>query len=72
MKRGPGPVPSWTWIRAPAPLAYVLVGQCRDGCVVVRLVGDFLNDLGVQDRTVFVQDDDRAGQQALHRAIAHG
>lgn len=43
--------------------------ESREGSVVVGLVGDFGDELGVDDAAVLVEDDDGAGEKAGHGAI---
>src|SRR5699024_5050219 len=48
------------------------LGEGVDRGVVVRLVGDLVDELGVDDLAVLVRDDDGAGQQALQRGALQG
>src|SRR5690606_10057245 len=53
-------------------LGYGNLLQNGKRCVVVRLVLDFRNQLGVQHLVAFVENDDGAGGQAGERTISDG
>src|SRR5690606_23317095 len=56
----------------PGPAGRAVSGEHGRGGLVVGLLGDLGDLLGVQDRAVGVGDDDRAGEQTRERPVLHG